>query len=391
MQRKLKDWISSYLVCTQNSEPPETYRLWTAISCIAAVLQRKCRLDWGALTFYPNMYIVLVGPPAARKGTAMNLAKPLLDDLQIKMAAEAITREALIRELKNSTDTVVTDTGKMYFHSSLTIWSQELTVFLGYQNHQLMSDLTDWYDCRNQWTYRTKNMGTDEIIGVYVNIIGATTPDLIRTTMPLDAIGGGLTSRMVFVFEENKGKVCPYPAFSEEEMATLEDLKYDLARIHMLTGQFRTTEGFLEKWIEWYPWQEANPPFHDPRFAGYIERRANHVMKLSMICNAARSDKMVVSEQDLEQATKILELTEKKMPKTFSGVGRLSTADVMTKIMNDVGMEGSMMFSELLRRYRNDVDKMELEKILDSLSTMKFLNTEILPDDVRVFHRKGER
>jgi len=165
MKRKVPDWIDGFLRCTENTEPSRAYRLWTAVASIASVLQRKCRLDWGTLTFYPNMYVVLVGPPAARKGTAMSLAKPLLDELQIKMAAEAITREALIRELKNSTDTLITEGGKMYFHSSLTIWSQELTVFLGYQNHQLMSDLTDWYDCRNQWIYRTKNSGTDEIIG----------------------------------------------------------------------------------------------------------------------------------------------------------------------------------------------------------------------------------
>ena len=388
MQRKLDDWIDNYLTCTQNSEPPESYRLWTAISTIAAVLQRKCRLDWGTLVFFPNMYIVLVGPPAARKGTAMNLAKPLLDDLQIKQAAEAITREALIRELKNSTDTVVTNTGKMYFHSSLTIWSQELTVFLGYQNHQLMSDLTDWYDCRNQWTYRTKNMGTDEIIGIFVNVIGATTPDLIRTTMPLDAIGGGLTSRMVFVFEEDKGKVCPYPAYSPEEEALMESLKYDLARIHMLTGQFRTTDGFLTRWLEWYPWQEANPPFRDPRFAGYVQRRANHTMKLSMICNASRTDEMVVTEHDLNRAIEILKFTEEKMTNTFSGVGKLENADITTKIMTDVGLAKEMMFSELLSRYKTDVDKWGLEKILDTLVAMKFLVREMLPDDIKIYHRR---
>ena len=391
MNRKLPDWISSYLACVQNTEPPETYHLWSAISTIAAVLQRKCRLDWGTLKFYPNMYIVLVGPPAARKGTAMNLAKPLLDEMQIKTAAEAITREALIRELKNANDTIISDDGKMFFHSSLTIWSQELTVFLGYQNQQLMSDLTDWYDCRNQWTYRTKNMGTDEIIGVYVNLFGATTPDLIRSTMPLDAIGGGLTSRMIFVFEENKGKVCPYPALSAEEQNTMDELIYDLARIHMLSGQFRTNEAFLEKWLEWYPWQEANPPFRDPRFEGYMERRANHVMKLSMICNASRTDSMIVTEKDLERAIEIIIMTEKKMPLTFSGVGRLNEADVMTKIMNDVAMAGSMKFSDILNRYKTDINSWHLENLMQSLQAMKFVKRIIGVDDIEfIYTKRGE-
>ncbi|GAG17670.1 unnamed protein product, partial [marine sediment metagenome] len=96
----------------------------------------------------------------------MDQARYFLDELGIKLAAEAITREALIRELKNSSaDDIDHETGKATHHSSLTIWAQELAVFLGYYNHQLLSDLTDWYDCKSKWTYRTKTMGTDEIIG----------------------------------------------------------------------------------------------------------------------------------------------------------------------------------------------------------------------------------
>lgn len=384
MSRRVEDWIESYVSCVSNTEPSRNYHLWTAVAAIASVLQRKCQLGWGTLTFYPNMYIVLVGPPAARKGTAMNLMKPMLDDLQIKMAAEAITREALIRELKNSTDTLITGGGKMFFHSSLTIWSQELTVFLGYQNHQLMSDLTDWYDCRNQWTYRTKNMGTDEIIGVFVNIFGATTPDLIRSTMSLDAIGGGLTSRMIFIYEENKGKVCPYPAFSKAEKHLYENLKYDLARIHMLNGQFKTTECFLERWVEWYTYQEAHPPFRDSRFNGYLERRANHVMKLSMICSASKGDNMIVSSQELNRAVSIIETAEQKMTKTFSGVGQLNNASVIEKVTMEIGLRKKVLFSELLDFFTGDVDKWGLEKILETLSAMKVIKTVMLENDVEI-------
>lgn len=390
MARKAGDWISTYVKSVKNTEPPKTYHTWSAIAAIASVLQRKCQLNWGTLTFYPNMYIVLVGPPAARKGTAMNLVKPLIDDLQIKMAAEAITREALIRELQNSTDVVFSGGTKMFYHSSLTIWSQELTVFLGYQNHQLMSDLTDWYDCRNQWTYRTKNMGTDEIIGVYVNLFGATTPDLIRSTMSLDAIGGGLTSRMIFIYENNKGNVCPYPAFTAEEKEMRERLKVDLAQIHMMNGIFRTTEKFLEEWTKWYVQQEAKPPFKDPRFAGYLERRANHVMKMAMICSASRSNEMVVNEFDLKRAVELIKEAERNMPRTFSGVGQLTNAAIITKIMADIGREGSIMFSDLLDRYKTDVDKWMLEKILETLSATNFLRVVMLEKDMRIEKIKKE-
>ena len=107
------------------------YRQWVGISTIAAVLQRKCSMRWGTITFYPNMYVALVGPAGkCRKGTAMSPGAAMLKDLGVKLSAEAITREALIRELKETTNTVVDPlTGVIYMHSSLTIYSQELTVF----------------------------------------------------------------------------------------------------------------------------------------------------------------------------------------------------------------------------------------------------------------------
>lgn len=143
--RQLPDWIETYLSYVENTEPAEQFKLWTAISCIAACLQRKVVLEYGALTLYPNMYVVLVAPSGGRKGTAMGPGYKMLRELNVRMSAEATTREALIRALNTSSDTdIQEETGDMYLHSSLTIYSQELTVFLGYDKKQLKSDLTDW-------------------------------------------------------------------------------------------------------------------------------------------------------------------------------------------------------------------------------------------------------
>ncbi len=334
------------------------------------------------------MYVVLVGPPAARKGTAMDQAKPFLDDLDIRVSAESTTREALIRALRETTDNIVSAEGTLRaLHSSMTIWAQELTVFLGYNNLQLMSDLTDWYDCRPRWTYRTKHEGVDEIIGVYVNLFGATTPDLIRSSMPLDAIGGGLTSRMIFVFEPNKGKVVPYTSLDQK---LKDSLLKDLRRIHMLSGRFRVEKGFRDDWINWYIEQEGKPPFNDSRFAGYFERRATHILKLSCIISAARSDEMIISRKDLERAISFLEKTEIKMSQTFSGVGKSSHADVLAKVMSDIGMAGEVNMSSMIEKYRSDADKWTMEKIVETLAAMKYIKIINTPTEIILRHRKKD-
>ena len=246
-ERKLGDWVDAYLTYTDNTEAADLFKLWTAIFCISACLKRKCFLPWGTLTFYPNMYIVLVAPSGCRKGTAMGPGYDMLisPEINLKLAAEATTREALIRELRKAGDDIIQ--GKtLEFHSSLSIFSQELSVFLGYNNIQLMSDLTDWYDCRSKWHYSTKDRTlSDDIVNVWVSMFGATTPSMIQSTLPNDAVGLGLTSRIVFIFEGRKGKSCPFPGLTEEQAAIRPLLLQDLEKIHMMRGKFSYTASFM--------------------------------------------------------------------------------------------------------------------------------------------------
>ena len=365
------------------------YRLWTGISVIAACLRRKCILQWGTLDIYPNMYIVLVGPSGkCRKGTAMNQGMFFLREMGITLAAESITREALIRELKEASDMQVDPiTNSMLNHASLTIYSQELTVFLGYNNQALMSDLTDWFDCRDTWTYRTKHMGTDVISGVWVNLIGATTPDLIKTTLPRDAIGGGLTSRMIFVFEPKKGRTVVSPFLSEEAMNTQKLLVEDLQQICVMSGNMVVTDGFIDRWVPWYTACDVGPPpFNDPNFAGYFERRPTHLLKLCMIMSASRGNSMSITEHDFDRALELLEATEKKMPYAFSGYGKNPSSDIMETITRFIAKRGVVAYDELLRLYRNDVDKRGLDGILDTLMGFNAIKIEYAGNRQKLIH-----
>lgn len=375
-KRKLSDWLDEYVkYCCEISEPPLSFHRWCGISLIAAALQRKVFLQWGPLVFYPNMYIVLVAPSGrARKGTAVSFYLDFAESLQIPLAAEATTREALIQALNKTRRSDPTPSGDLDTHSSLTIISPELTVFLGYNNHQLMSDLTDWYDCRNKWTYRTKTSSTDEIWGVWVNLFGATTPELIRSTLPLDAIGGGLTSRIIFIYEENKGRLCPAPFISEEMAKKKRELLHDLEQIHSMRGPFRVTKDFLTNWVEWYTTDAQKYPFTDPRFGGYAERRPNHVMKLSIIISASRRSTMEITGDDFKTALQYLTEAERKMPNVFAGMGRLDDADVVQSILHEITAHGTMEYSELMAKFYCDADDNRMQHILQTLRAGGFVS-----------------
>lgn len=376
--RRVQNWLKGYLALTDNSEPPVLYRAWTAVSVIAAALRRKCFTLWDK-PIYPNMYIVLVGPPGNRKGTAMGPGESMLHDLGIPLAAQSTTRESLIQQLKQANQTDTSLAGDVYMHASLTIFSKELIVFLGAKanNTQMISDLTDWYDCDDNWKYKTKTQGEDHVIGVFVNLIGATTPELIRTALPLEAGGGGLTSRIIFVYEDKKGKIVPFPFYTPEQQRLRDLLIEDLSEINLLSGSFELSTEYKQQYGAWYVEQEGNPPFNDYRFAGYFERRATHLRKLSMIMSASRDNDMILTLEDFRSAKLLLENTEKRMQLTFMGVGRNATGDMIVRVSQYLSqIKRPARFSELLQIFYRDMDKRTAQNVLESLQGMGMISID---------------
>lgn len=373
--RKCEDWIDAYQKLTLNTEPPDIFHKWVAISCIASCMQRKCVLPWGRLRFYPNLYVILIAPPGrTRKGTAMDPVMQFLEEprLNIKLAAEAITRQQLIKELMNSTEIVTYPDGRIVSHCSLTICNSEFTVFLGYRNPELLDDLTDWYDCKRRWIYRTKTSGEFEISGVWVNVLGATTPELLRTALPQIAIGGGLTSRMIFVYAAQKRRTIPDPFLTDEDKELEEDLMQDLEKILQLCGEYKPTVDYIDARTEWYMLNDMNPPFQDAIFAGYCERRIATVSKLSIIMAASHTDQLIVTGDDFLRGVSFLEEAEQDMPMALSGIGTGKHADVMSRIMVEIASLRETTIDVLMWRFRNDITHWEMDRILITLEAMKY-------------------
>ncbi|MCK4330862.1 hypothetical protein KAX02_13610 [candidate division WOR-3 bacterium] len=386
-KRELKDWFDTYMYYTHgsledlHSEPPINYHKWMAIATIAAALQRKCRIRWGSITFYPNFYIILVAPAGqARKGTAMDFAKGFLDRLMIPMSPDATSLQALIRRMSECTNTEE-EAEKGYFesHSSLTAFSPELTVFLGFANKELISNLCDFYDCRNRFVYETISRNAEEIVGVFLNLVGATTPELIQGSMSADTIGSGLPSRMIFVYEPRIVKRVVYPFFtlSNKGQVIEQQLVKDLTQIRSLKGDFKVSKDFLDLWTDWYGNYPDICPFDPTHFGGYWERRPTHIMKMSMVMSASRSNSMLLTENDLKKSIKLLEDTEQKMANVFNLMGRSDQADTIQKVMNFVARYGEVSMTQLMQKFLMFVSEVELDQILGSLRASKFIHAPI--------------
>ena len=385
-ERNLDDYITRYLQYTEQSEPPTSYHLWCALSLLAAALQRRVYLRMGFETIYPNLYIVLVGPAGrARKGVALGIAKDLLKKVPgISIAPESTSgREAIIQALKRSRANHELDDGAVRYHCSLTAISEELSVFLGQGDIKLLANLTNWYDCQDDWAYETIGRGLDSLQGLCFNFLGGTAPDWIQSMLPSEAVGGGFTSRVIFIVEENKGKTVPEHNLTKEEDALAEFLTQDLERIAQMKGAFTRTSHAIELYNSWYTGEDVKMkkgilPVNDPRFSAYADRRTTHLRKLMMLYSVSRGDSMIINEVDFSRALQCLENAEVKMGKTFGGLGRARYGDATQKIEEFIRQMRSTTRSLLLAKFRLDIDSQALAVIEQTLEQRKVISVKLL-------------
>jgi hypothetical protein len=374
------DFYTTYREYVNETESPTLYHKWVAVSLIASALQRKAFLQWDSPT-YPNFYIVLVGPSGCRKGTAMAPAYDIINECGIALSSDSITREALIQQMKENQKLDMGSGSQGMEHSSLTIFSKELTVFLGYQQHSLIMALTDWYDCQDPWRYTTKGQGDYKIVGTWVNLIGATTPTLLQSALTEDATSGGLTSRMIFVYANRKAKSIALPFMVQADKDSKKWLVRRLEDIYQLQGEFGWNDSFLEKWVPWYEDNDENPRFTDPRFNGYNERRAKHLLKLAMIFSASARDDMVITGTEFDRALSLLEETEVFMPQAFRGIGRNVLAPLTEDLIRLLASRKEVLWSEIMQRFYNDADNETLKQVVGTLYAMKRVKINSVKDE----------
>ncbi len=362
MTRRLDNWIKTYLTYTAESESPEEYHVWTALSCIAGSIRRKCFFDMKYFLVRPNLYIVLVGPAGrCKKSTSMRIGRAILSHVPgLNFTTDSVTRERLIQDLSQ---TFVDG------HSSMTAYSSEFASLLTSSGMDMVVFLTDIYDSPDEWSHRTKSGGTNIIKAPYLNLLGATTPDWIAKAMPLDTVGIGLTSRIIFVFSDTPRIRDAFPNPTSEQLALKDLLIEDLNVMATLAGEYTFDNETKKAYSEWYKTRIKEPnTTGDPRLNGYFERKPMHILKLCMLVSASFSDKMVMNMRDYETAKALIEQVEDSMPRVFASVGKNPLITDYDEVAAAIyATPGGMTFDALLRKFRHTVRKGELAEVLETL------------------------
>jgi hypothetical protein len=268
-----------------------------------------------------------------------------------------MTWQALTEALQNSQEAVnVPGMADPEVMSCITVGVSELGTFLRPDDGELVDTLVAMWDGQKEvWRRQTKTQGETIIHNPWLNIIACTTPAWLKDNFPDVLIGGGLTSRMIFVFADRKRQFVAYPA----KLVTANDYKreeelliHDLLDMSQMVGEYHLTESAIKWGEQWYEEHWSGPrPLHmaSDKFGGYIARKQTHLHKLAIVLSAAKRSELVIDKEELIQANEFTTGIEADMQNVFTSIGVNPTAKLSGEVLNLIKTHKEITYQDLWR------------------------------------------
>lgn len=388
--RYYTDFIEAFLSYTSSVPAPERYLRWCAMSIIAGALERKVyAVAHGTQPTFPNMYIMLVGPPGLfKKSTSANAAMDILkhvDDL--RLMSTQMTQASLIGQLRDAgAQRLHEHQGSQYANSSLFLYASEAAVTLREIGGSVIELLTTFWDS-HAWSDQpvfTRETKTDGLVRIYnpcLNMLACSTPDWLLKSIGADEVAGGFASRVLFVVQRDRIPYRPSLLDADSQHALAREqflLVQELRRIGQMRGRYQFTNSFKTLYNELAANQEDF--MYDnrkDRLAGYHARKMSHVLKVSQILAASRSDELLLDQVHLQRAWDLVSELEPDMYHAFGHVSANQHVNAMQDIWNYVRTRESFTKKQLTAALWQIADEKTIVHCLSLLVTMGKLEPKL--------------
>lgn len=367
MNKTDESFLSQYLSYVGETEAPVFYHRWCCLSMIGAYLGRQFSFPFGHSQIYPNMYMMLIGDPGARKSTAIKLAKKIITSAgYTTISADKSSKEKFMLDLAGEGD----DVGAKDINSILddNLWGEnsetepkemyiacdEFNDFIGMGNMEFISLLGNLWDFNGQFVNRIKTGKSVSITDPTISIMGGNTPVSFSNAFPPDTLGQGFFSRLILVQGDPTGRKITFPVIPKAEethaiVTALQRMKIEVR------GELKFSAGAKDLLDKIY---QSDKPMPDARFTSYSNRRFTHLLKLCLII-AASNYSTTLTAAHVVEANTILTHTEHLMPKALGEFGKSRNSDITHRVMQILGSADSPVFiKDLWANVHNDMEKL---------------------------------
>ena len=387
MSRVLKKpFHESFIDCVSpHTDIPDTFIIWSALSLVGAALKNNVYFQIGTYTLYPNMFIVLVGPPGVGKGASMNILEQMITDTKpnqvVNTLSDRITAERIIERISDGWSTAPQLKNMQLVlgkndHNCL-LFSSEIRVLLGASDWMLEFLEEAW--SKTTYEYQTKNKGNVAIDNMCCSLLAASVPDFLRNVNREAhmVITGGFSSRCLFIYAENPSKDLPFPEPLKKNLkskALYDNLVLDLQEIGTLRGEFVIDTGARLRFEAFLRLNRAASSKDDSEaVANFRARIKAHILKLAMIFSVSRDNSLHISDMDMVNAIAEIQKILVSLTKLFRGAGEGMDAAVTARVQDFIEKYGRVSKKEIFKALHRHLNSPEaLDRILYVLETIGY-------------------
>ena len=310
---------------------------------------------------------MLVGRPGLGKGAALNPAASILKEANTtNLLSDRVTIEYVLEKLsKGFPSQQVQPGGGVAFgmDACTCIFSPELSIFITASQHTLPI-LADLWDSREgEFSYGTRHKGDYKIKNSCVAMLAGSTQEWLISSIPTNAVGGGFTRRVNFVFGKDRAKAIPWPLMNGTDVRTR--LVNDLRHISVLHGEFKFSSSAKDIFDEYYSNIQIDE-FDDEATTAYKTTRWAHATKLAMCISAAERDDLLITDRIfLDSINRVNEVID-CIGMVFRAVGESDLVEAADRVLRFLENKGFATKSDILRANWRHISATDLDAVLQT-------------------------
>lgn len=384
----MSPYLRDYLHYASANEAPPQLHQWAGLMTLSVAMSRKVWVVYGDWNISPNLYVFFVGPPAAGKSVAMELAEKVVHDFtNIEIAPDSITAQKLVETMAKTAGRQYAIDGKLVDYTPITIFSDELVSLLGPEPKNMIDLLTALYSNRSTYKASTIGRGNDHIKAPCVTMICCLTPSFLDSVLTQKLVTGGLARRMTMIYAPQRGKPIPWPVITPEHRAAKARCVEYAKKVQELVGPVHLSDEAREFFITWYEnVKDAKMRSAVGIMAEYYGALNITVLKVACLLAVAERPELLIERHHLVDAIAMLDALEPDIMTVLGGGGRNDFAPITRAVEKMIKEHPQgVSIKRIKARFHNDAKDDEIEKILAHLRDVDAIRYEVTPSGVALY------
>jgi len=324
------------------------YREWCGITLVAGALERRVWAVTYGIQTWPNLFVMLVGPPGAGKKTIHTVrdlwrkTRSPAGERVFHVGRKSYSKASLMDDMAEARKVFIPPSGSdPQIYHCLLIAAEEFGSLFPIFDNELLAALTDLWNADEVYDERRR---ASDIKSLSIEFPLATglfgyQPAMMAQTMPATAWDQGFMRRTVMIWNDKPDlkSLFDSPYLDQDLESKILDRMWGLSN---LWGFMKWEAPAAAKIDTWHLASEGDQsPYGPPRPAhvrliSYNNTRSHLAIKLAMVASASESDDLVIRVRHVERAFDWLHRTEARMPDVFRAMTGDSDDALITEMHN---------------------------------------------------------